>query len=146
MALTGKKESIDSIINKMPVAPQPNYTFKNNGDITFANASKEWGLEIPSQSNGAAYGDLDNDGDLDLIVNNVNMQAFVYRNNTEKLTDNNYIKLKFEGADSNRFAIGASIRMYYDNNIVFQELIPSRGFQSSMDYTMTIGLGESREN
>jgi len=145
MALTGKKESIDSIINKMPVAPQPNYTFKNNGDITFSNASKEWGLEIPSQSNGAAYGDLDNDGDLDLVVNNVNMQAFIYRNNSEKLTENNYIKLKFEGADSNKFGIGANIRMYHDDKIVFQELIPSRGFQSSMDYTMTIGLGESKK-
>ncbi len=145
MALTGRKESIDSIIAKMPVVPQPNYAYKNNGDITFKNASDDWGLGIPSMSNGAAYGDLDNDGDLDLIVNNVNMQAFVYRNNAEKLTNNNYIKLKFEGSDSNKFAIGASIRMYHGNNIVFQELIPSRGFQSSMDYIMTIGLGETNK-
>jgi len=141
MALTGRKESIDSIISKMPIKPQPNYAYKNNGDITFSNANKDWGFEIPSMSNGAAYGDLDNDGDLDLVINNVNMIAFVYRNNAETFTNNNYIKLKFIGNQRNKFAIGASIRLYYDDNIVVQELIPSRGFQSSMDYVMTIGLG-----
>ncbi len=145
MALTGKKESIDSIINKMPVKPQPNYAYKNNGDITFDNASEDWGLEIPSLSNGAAYGDLDNDGDLDLVVNNVNMTAFVYKNNANDLTGNNYIKLKFKGSGKNPFAIGASIKMYYDHNVVFQELIPSRGFQSSMDYVMDIGLGKANQ-
>lgn len=142
MALTGKKESIDSIINKMPVRPQPNYAYRNNGDITFDNATDTWGLGGGSLSNGAAYGDLDNDGDLDLVVNNVNMPAFVYENRSDKLGDNRYIKLKFEGEGKNPFAIGASIRMYYDGNEVFQELIPSRGFQSSMDYIMTIGLGQ----
>jgi len=68
MVLTGKKESIDSIINKMPIRPQPNYAYKNNGDLTFSNANKDWGFEIPSLSNGAAYGDLDNDDDQDEFV------------------------------------------------------------------------------
>ena len=144
MALTGRKEAIDSIINKMPVKPQPNYAFKNNGDLTFSNNNKDWGFEIPSMSNGAAYSDLDNDGDLDLVINNVNMEAFIYRNNTEKLTNNNYIKLNFIGKQSNKFAIGTSVMLYYDDNIVIQELIPSRGFQSSVDYAMTIGLGNSK--
>ncbi|QLG45736.1 VCBS repeat-containing protein [Costertonia aggregata] len=144
MALTGKKESIDSIINKMPIKPQPNYAYKNNGDITFKNASKEWGLQIPSLSNGAAYGDLDNDGDLDLVVNNVNMQSFVYQNNAEKQTDHNYIKIDFEGTEKNKFAIGTKVWLYYDNARVVQELMPSRGFQSSMDYVMTIGLGDTK--
>ncbi|KKN43651.1 hypothetical protein LCGC14_0701030 [marine sediment metagenome] len=143
MKSTGKKESIDSIIQKMPIRPQSNYAYKNNGDITFDNASKDWGLELPSFSNGAAYGDLDNDGDLDLVVNNVNMQAFVYKNRTNELSNNHYIKLKFEGDGKNRFAIGASVKLYYAQNVVFQELNPSRGFQSSMDYVMTIGLGKN---
>ena len=142
MALTGKKQAIDSIINKMPVAPQSNYAYKNNGDLTFDNETKKWGLELPGMSNGAAYGDLDNDGDLDIVVNNVNMTAFLYKNNAERLTNNNYIRLKFEGIDKNKFAVGAKIKLYYADNNVVQELIPSRGFQSSMDYTMSIGLGK----
>jgi len=145
MALTGKKESIDSIINKMPQAPQANYAYKNNGDITFSNEAKNWGLDIPSFSNGAAYGDLDNDGDLDLVVNNVNMEAFIYRNNSEKLTDNNYIKLQLKGADGNKFAIGSSVKIYCGSTILSQELVPSRGFQSSMDYVMTLGLGSHQQ-
>lgn len=142
MAMTGKKEAIDSIINKMPVVPVPNYAYKNNGDLTFSNEAEKWGLGIPSLSNGAAYGDLDNDGDLDLVVNNVNMEAFVYKNNARETGNNNYIKLKFEGSDKNKFAVGTAVRLYYKDNIVLQELIPSRGFQSSMEYPMTIGLGK----
>jgi len=144
MALTGKKQSIDSIIEKMPIAMQTNYAYKNNKDITFTNETNNWGLEIPSLSNGASYGDLDNDGDLDIVINNVNMQAFVYKNNAETISNNNYIKLKFTGDKNNNFAIGTTVKMYYDNNIVLQELVPSRGFQSSMDYVMTIGMGETK--
>ena len=141
MALTGRKESIDSIINKMPIRPQPNFAYKNNGDITFSNANADWGFEIPSMSNGAAYGDLDNDGDLDLVVNNVNMQAFVYENKTNELLNNTYLKMHFEGSDKNKFAIGTSVLLYAKDKVVLQELNPFRGFQSSMDYAMTIGLG-----
>lgn len=144
MALTGKKESIDSIINKMPVKPQPNYAYKNNGDITFKNANKEWGFELPSRSNGAAYGDLDNDGDLDLVINNVNTEAFVYRNNSDAQLSNNYIQLKFKGSEKNPFAVGTLAKFYFDGNVINQELIPSRGFQSSMEYGMTIGLGQTK--
>jgi enediyne biosynthesis protein E4 len=145
MALTGKKEAIDSIINKMPVHPLPNYAFHNQKDLTFDNRSEDWGLAVPSLSNGAAYGDLDNDGDLDLVVNNVNMQAFLYENHTNEMDDHHYIKLYFEGQKENHFAIGTSVRLYMKDSELFQELMPSRGFQSSMEYAMTIGLGAHTE-
>ncbi|MBC8766543.1 VCBS repeat-containing protein [Arenibacter sp. BSSL-BM3] len=143
MALTGEKQSIDSIIAKMPIAPQPNYAYRNKGDITFSNETKKWGLDLPSMSNGAAYGDLDNDGDLDIVVNNVNIEAFIYENHSDKKSENNYLKLKFEGSGGNKFAIGTTVKLFFDNQVIVQELMPSRGFQSSVDYVMTIGLGKN---
>jgi len=143
MALTGKKEAIDSIIDKMPVVPIPNYAYQNNKDLTFTNKAEDWGLGKPSKSNGAAYADLDNDGDLDLVVNNVNMDAFVYRNNSSELKENNYIKLHFKGEGKNTFAIGTKANLYFNNQIISQELVPNKGFQSSVEYPMTIGLGKT---
>jgi hypothetical protein len=143
MALTGRKESIDSIIQKMPIEPQPNYAYRNKGDITFDKANEYWGFDLPTRSNGAAYGDLDNDGDLDLVINNVNMEAFIYRNNTDKQKNNNYIRLRFKGPEKNPFAIGTTARVYFNDQVIVQELIPSRGFQSSVDYAMTLGLGKA---
>ena len=145
LALTGKKTAIDSIIEKMPIKPLSNYAFQNNRDLTFKNASKDWGLYKPGMSNGVAYGDLDHDGDLDMVVNNVNMEPFVYQNNSEKITQNNFIKLKFEGKGKNPFAIGTTVKLYTGDYHIVQELNPSRGFQSSMEYPMTIGLGKQQK-
>ncbi len=142
LVLTGEKEEITSIIDKMPVVPISNYTYRNNQDLTFEDIGEKWGLDIPSFSNGCAYGDLDNDGDLDLIVNNANMESFVFRNNANELLGNNYIKLQFKGTEQNPFGVGASVKLYIDDQIIFQELMPSRGFQSSMEHSMTIGLGK----
>lgn len=141
MALTGEKASIDSIINKMPIRPQPNFAYKNNGNLTFTNSNKTWGFELPSMSNGAAYADLDNDGDLDIVVNNVNMEAFVYENKTNEKLKHNYIKLEFHGPEKNPFAVGTTVLLYFQGQTILQELMPFRGFQSSMEYGMTIGLG-----
>ncbi len=143
MVLTGKKEEVTDIINKMPVMPLSNYAFQNSQDLIFANQTEDWGLNTPGFSNGCAYADLDNDGDLDLVVNNVNMPSFIFRNNSETVTKNNYLKIAFKGSEQNPFAIGTSVKLYLNDQVLFQELMPSRGFQSSMEYVMTIGLGEA---
>jgi enediyne biosynthesis protein E4 len=144
MAVTGKKEEMETIINMMPSTPIPNYAYKNNKNLTFTNEAINWGLDTPSFSNGAAYGDLDNDGDLDLIVNNVNMQAFVYKNNSEKNKNNHFIKVKLKGDNKNKFGVGSVVELFSDKEIIRQELIPSRGFQSSIDYVMTFGIGAKK--
>ncbi|MCF6140133.1 VCBS repeat-containing protein [Flavobacterium sp. K77] len=144
MVVTGKKEEIQTIISKMPSTPIANYAYKNNKNLTFSNQATDWGLDTPSFSNGAAYADLDNDGDLDLVVNNVNMESFVYRNNSEKNAKNQYVKVKLKGNSQNTFAVGSVVELFTGSEIIRQELIPSRGFQSSIDYTMTFGIGDKK--
>src|SRR5439155_19848452 len=107
----------------------PNYAFHNRGDLTFSNESAAWGLDTLSFSNGAAYGDLDGDGALDLVVNNVNQEAFVYRNNARTLTQNRFLQVRLEGARANRFAIGARVGLWSGTRQYFQEREPPRGFK-----------------
>ncbi len=142
MVISGQKTSVDSVLTKIPVNAVPNCVFKNLGNLQFTESAKEWGLDEPSFSNGAAYADLDNDGDLDLIVNNENQPAFVYQNNSRQLTNNNYIAVQLSAKTPNNFAIGSKIKLYKDGQVFMRELIPSRGFQSSMDYKQVIGLGK----
>ncbi|MBC7849331.1 MAG: VCBS repeat-containing protein [Chitinophagaceae bacterium] len=142
MMLTGKKEQVDEIINKMPSVPIPNKAFRNLGNLKFTDSALNWGFEKPSFSNGAAYGDLDNDGDLDLIINNVNEEAFVYRNNSREQNANNYIGLQLKGIGQNTFAVGSVVKLYQGSSVFTRELIPSRGFQSSVDYKIVVGLGK----
>ena len=141
MALSHKKENIDELLKKIPQHPLLNKFFHNKGNLQFEDIGSSSGFIQPSFSNGAAYGDLDNDGDLDLVVNNENQPAFVYRNNSREINSNNYIGLFLKGKSPNTFAIGSKIRLYKGQQIFYRELIPSRGFQSSMDYKQIIGLG-----
>ncbi|MEX1185751.1 MAG: VCBS repeat-containing protein [Gemmatimonadaceae bacterium] len=137
----GKRVDFLGLVNAMSSTELPNYAFRNNGDLTFTSEGPTWGLDTRGFSNGAAYGDLNGDGALDLVVNNVNQEAFVYRNNARSLLNNRYLQVRLEGEKLNRFAIGAKVTVTGGGSVFFQEMMPSRGFQSSVDYVLTFGLG-----
>ena len=132
------------LIDLIPSVPISNYAFENRGDLDFKNETELLGLSKPSFSNGSAYGDLDNDGDYDLIVNNVNMKAFVYRNNTEILyPQNSYVKIKLVGDKNNINAIGSSVTLYSGKSKFYLEQMPIRGFQSTVDNNLIFGVGDN---
>ncbi len=131
------------LVKQMPSSLVHNFLFKNNGDLTFTDESKAWGFGKPILSNGAAYADLDNDGDLDLIVNNLNETASIYRNMTSELLHRHFLKIKFEGARKNRFGLGAKVYVYAGGHMQYYEQMPTRGFQSSVSEVMNIGLGDA---
>jgi hypothetical protein len=141
------KEKADTfhLVTSMTSTPVHNYMFKNNGDLTFADKSEDWGFKEKTFSNGAAYSDLDNDGDLDLVINNQNAPASVFRNLLrEQNPDQNYLQLLLKGMGRNTKAIGAKITVYFGDKVQYVEEIPTRGFQSSVSYRIHIGLGNSR--
>jgi len=138
---SSEKEVIKKLIDAMPSNPVPNAVFRNLGNFNFENKNKSWGLGIPSFSNGSAYADLDNDGDLDIVVNNVNMPSFVYENTTDTLTHRS-ITLKLSQKDKNPNAIGVkAILKYNDDKMIYAENYTSRGFQSSVPSKIHFGLG-----
>jgi enediyne biosynthesis protein E4 len=143
MVLTGKKEAVQNILKEIPLTPLPNKVYRNNQNLRFTDVGEEWGMAQPSFSNGAAYADLDNDGDLDLIVCNQNQPAFVYNNKSRELNKNNYIGFSLKGSQKNPFAIGSKVQLFIGSQVLTQELIPSRGFQSSVDYKLIFGLGNN---
>ena len=139
--VTGKELPILDLIAKMPSSEINNFIFKNNGDLTFTSKTAEWGMEKKNISSGASYADLDNDGDLDLIVNNVNDFASIYRNNSEHLIKNNYVKVRLKGTSYNAKAIGAKVQMHSGDLNVYREHFTSRGYESSVDDVIHFGLG-----
>jgi enediyne biosynthesis protein E4 len=144
MAASGQKENMQQIVDSMPSTPVPNHFFKNKGALKFEDAAEASGLAKPSFSNGSAYADLDNDGDLDLIVNNVNMPSFVYKNMSRENDTTNYISILLKDSGSNSFAIGSTIKLFSGNEIISREVYPARGFQSSVDYKNVIGIGTKK--
>ena len=143
--IKSEENAILKIIDKIPSVRVPNYAFHNNGDLTFTNLSGFWGLGTASHSNGAAYGDLDNDGDLDLVVNNVNMPSFVYRNETRGKPETNFLVVNLKGDGKNTAAIGTGLTLYYSGMLNYQEQVPMRGFKSCVDNRLHFGLGASQD-
>jgi len=137
---------IRQLIDLIPSEPLSNYAYRNNGDLSFTNLAKEWGLDAPGFSNGSAYGDLDNDGALDLVVNNVNGPAFVYRNRSRELhPENKFVKVILVGEGKNRFGIGTKVTVYYNHTLSYQEEMPMRGFESTVDSRLNFGLGKTEK-
>jgi enediyne biosynthesis protein E4 len=130
------------LVKQMPSTMVANYVFKNNGDLTFKNTSADWGLNQLALSNGAAYADLDNDGDLDLVVNNINEKAFVLRNNESELFHKQHLSIKLHGIGQNSFGLGAKIYCYTGSQLQFIEQMPTRGYQSSVSPVLHVGCGD----
>lgn len=138
----GKETSVKDYIEKMPTIKMPNYAFQNIGNDRFVKKNIDWGLDQSGISSGAAYADLDNDGDMDLIVSNINDYVSIYRNNSDKIKPNSYLKVKLKGDKNNSLGIGAKVIAYSKGKKFFQEQFLSRGFQSSIDPILNFGLGE----
>ncbi|NIJ51912.1 VCBS repeat-containing protein [Dyadobacter arcticus] len=133
------------MLQYIPSVKIRNYAFKNLGNLQFQNVTQDWGIETPSFSNGAAYADLDNDGDLDYVVNNINDSAFVYRNNSVELKpdESNYLRIRFHGERTNRNGIGAIAEIQYEGKLLqYSENSPYRGYLSTVEPFTHFGLGK----
>ena len=132
-----------AMLASMPSRKINNYLFRNNGDLRFRNETKAWGLAIPSFSNGAAFGDLDNDGDLDLVVNNIDDAAFIFRNNQEQQTENHFLQIKLAGPAGNTYGLGTKVYVTAAGMTQYQQLYLTRGYQSAVEPMLHFGLGEA---
>ena len=137
-------DAVSEYIKKMPNHESEKYMLHNNGNGSFSKVTTDWGLEKPGVSAGAVYVDLDNDGDMDIVVSNTNDYASIYRNNAEKLTKNNFLKVELKGQPKNPSGIGTKIMAYAGGLIYFQEQMPVRGYQSSVDPVISLGLGNAQ--
>ena len=137
-----EKVSIDTLLSFFPVQKLSNYMFKNDGELNFDKAMDAWGINQESFSSGAAYGDLDNDGDLDLVVNNVDELAFVYRNNATELNKNNYLNVKFANGNKANSFFGTRITIHYQDKLQVREFTSARGFYSSSEELAHFGLSD----
>lgn len=141
--VSGNQVNYKKLVELIPSSPVPDYAFQNMGNFIFVDKAAEWGIGEPNFSNGSAYGDLDNDGDLDLVINSINAPASIIRNQTELLLpENRYLKFNLTGLGKNTQAIGAKIEVIKAGQKFYVEQMPNRGFESSIDPRPNIGLGK----
>lgn len=145
---SGDSLPIWEAVKNLGSTPVPNYLYRNTGSLILENATQRWGLDVPMVSTGAAWADLDGDGDLELITNNTNQPASVWKNNSRETTSNNYIRVKLKGSGANTHGIGAQVNVIQadsPNNRLVYDLYPNKGYQSSVEPVLTIGLGKSAQ-
>jgi len=130
-------------ISTIPSTPLQNYAFSNSGNLIFKNNAASLGFSQWSYSNGAAYGDLDNDGDQDLVINNNNSKSFVYRNDANQVSGNHFLKVRFMGSEKNPFGIGAEVRLTSKDGVRVLQNYTTRGFQSSIEPFLLFGVGKT---
>jgi len=131
---------IKELVDNLPSVPISNHLYEMDENMHFTEVAKNWGLADPSFSTGAAFGDLDNDGDLDLVINNLEGEPFIYKNNIDK--DKNYINITLKDNTKNTMAIGSKVTVYVGQKTIFQESMPVRGTMSTMDNRLSFGLGD----
>ena len=129
------------ISKNTPSVPLSNYAYKNKGELQFEKVTKQWGFDEPSFSSGMAYGDLDGDGDLDIVINNMDDFAFVYQNNAT----GNFLKINLEGSEKNTFGYGAKATIYHNGKMQVSENTVTRGYLSSVEPGLFFGLGNDVE-
>ncbi|HEU4610171.1 MAG TPA: ASPIC/UnbV domain-containing protein, partial [Chitinophagaceae bacterium] len=133
-----------AMTDSLPVVKLANYAFKNKTGTSFENTTQAWGFERPAFSNGAAYADLDNDGDLDVVINNIDDECFVYEN-TLNNTDHHYLSVSIAGAGMNKNGYGTQLHLYYSGKQLFYEHEPARGYLSTDDGRAHFGLGDATQ-
>ncbi|MCK5105667.1 MAG: CRTAC1 family protein, partial [Cyclobacteriaceae bacterium] len=136
---------IEEAMKMSPSVKLQNYAYKNNGDFTFSKVSNDWGLVEKSFSNGSAYADLDNDGDLDLVINNINDYAFIYQNNTEKRPDNHFLRVIPIADQSGKTALNTKVWIETEGEKQYFEITSIRGMYSTSEHIAHFGLGAKKK-
>ena len=136
-----KREKAVKLAALLKEAKVHNYAFRNNRDLTFTDVSEDWGMTVPSFSNGTAFADLDNDGDLDVVMNNINDEAFVYENTLETSPEHNHLRIALTGPPGNRAGLQATVRLRYQRQQQYHHHTVYRGYKSTIENTIHFGLG-----